>query len=169
VLSGRHDWDILLGIARSGSMGLNSTEMPQSRQGLPFSDLRGFFEAVSDNKPIATDHFLGFPEGPICYQIFTLDGFTFIGQSLPAFHLPGSASAKVSPLTSVAAETCWVTLTESSTFCKAYGLSTRMPSICCFIRSLKHLIIGAGCLIYLKRLDVRPPPDACRVVHLWWE
>ena len=49
-------------------------------------DLRGFVEIVSENEPVAADHFLGFTKRAVCYHILSHDRFTFIRESLTAPH-----------------------------------------------------------------------------------
>ncbi len=49
-------------------------------------DVGGFFETVSENEPVAADHFLGFPKGAVGYPIFLCNRFASIRESLSAFH-----------------------------------------------------------------------------------
>ena len=61
-------------------------EQAAVQTGVAFGDLRGFVEVVSENEPVAADHFLGFAKRAVCYHIFPRDRFTFIREPLPAFH-----------------------------------------------------------------------------------
>jgi hypothetical protein len=56
--------------------------------GITLGDLRGFVQVVSDNEPIAPDHFLGFAKRAVRYRILPCDRFTFIGEPLSALHFP---------------------------------------------------------------------------------
>ena len=61
-------------------------EQATVQAGVAFGYLRGFVEVVSENEPIAADHFLGFAKRAVCYHFLPHDRFTFICEPLPAFH-----------------------------------------------------------------------------------
>jgi hypothetical protein len=61
-------------------------EQTAVQTGVALSDLRGFVEVISENEPIAADHFLGFAKRAVCYHILPRDCSAFIHEPLPAPH-----------------------------------------------------------------------------------